>query len=196
MALNRLVKDLGVVVGVGLIWLEAAAAAPAVVVAAPAAATVVVAVAAARRAAVASSSSSSLCCHGRRRLLLLPRSSSSSLLLLLSSSSSLLQQVPPSSSSLLQGGVRRVVGYSGRRRFILAGRLRSLERSVGWGWEDNWRKTNSWFVSQTHRMGLPLHGSPWCFSLPQSSVEPPSNDNKTPTSLWKGEGCDLASEVS
>ena len=42
MALNRLVKDLGVVVGVGLIWLEAAAAAPAVVIAAPSAATVVV----------------------------------------------------------------------------------------------------------------------------------------------------------
>jgi len=40
MALKCLVKDLGIVVGVGLIWLEAAAAAPAVVVAAPAAATV------------------------------------------------------------------------------------------------------------------------------------------------------------
>ena len=69
----------------------------------------------------------------------------------------------------------------------------------GMGWNEELGKTShdkrrgSYFG--THFVGLPLHGSPLVFLTPQS----PSNNNKPPTSLWKGEGqlqCNLASEGS
>ena len=88
-------------------------------------------------------------------------------------------------------------GHQSRHRLI---HWRWAQRwSVGWDGMRDWGKRA--MTNVVVRFRDAPHGLPTSWVPPDVSPSPnhPSNDNKPPTSLWKGEGqlrCDLASEVS